>query len=119
MNDPLCRIKFVSFTLTSKFLSIAEYGEELVRLSKKYGQEHGLFKLWLGPFVPMVVLCDPKLAKVRMGFLPLGSLIDDVIGILYLDFFLFVFYRKYTHLLISRIKVKCTKYSKPYSLAIH
>lgn len=62
---------FVRFSLShfTLFLSVTEFNSLLVKLCDEYGaNKYGLVRLWLGPFLPIVIICDAKAAQVNTKY---------------------------------------------------
>ena len=64
--------KNVSHSYQSIFI---EFHNLLVQLCDQYGELNGIVRLWLGPFLPMLIICDVKVAQVYLTIIDSFQLI--------------------------------------------
>lgn len=48
--------------------TIAEFNNLMIKLCDQFGsKKYGLVRLWLGPFLPIVIICDAKTAQLVLN----------------------------------------------------
>lgn len=54
--------------------------DRIFELCDKYGNtEHGLIRLWFGPFVPFIIISNPRTAQVSLHFRSLDVLVSSLL----------------------------------------